>query len=68
MQTSCNQLAHSAADVSKSRLMELKAELSQSHDNLGRLTTQLDQVNQDLERLTSYDSLTGLANRSLFHD
>ena len=48
--------------------MELKAELSQSHDNLGRLTTQLDQVNQDLERLTSYDSLTGLANRSLFHD
>jgi len=48
--------------------MELEAELSQSHDNLGRLATQLDQVNQDLERLTSYDSLTGLANRSLFYD
>ncbi|MDP7343043.1 MAG: diguanylate cyclase, partial [Alphaproteobacteria bacterium] len=48
--------------------MELEAELSQSHDNLGRLASQLDRVNEDLERLTNYDSLTGLANRALFYD
>jgi diguanylate cyclase (GGDEF)-like protein len=63
-----NQFAHGAVDVSQARLMELEAELNQSHHNLGRLATQLDQVNQDLERLTSYDSLTGLANRRLFYD
>ena len=49
-------------------MKEFEAELSQSHDNLGRLATQLDQVNQDLERFTSYDSLTGLVNRSRFSD
>ncbi|MBT4426510.1 MAG: bifunctional diguanylate cyclase/phosphodiesterase [Rhodospirillaceae bacterium] len=68
METSRNQFERGAVDISKSRLTALEAELTESHENLGRLTSQLDQVNQDLERLTSYDSLTGLANRTLFYD
>ena len=68
LETSRNRIELPAGDSSRSRLSELEAELSKSHDNLGRLTSQLDQVNQDLERLTSYDPLTGLANRNLFYD
>lgn len=68
METSRNQYALGAVDISRSRLTELEAELNESHQNLGRLTNQLDQANQDLERLTSYDSLTGLANRILFYN
>jgi len=68
METSRNQFEQGAVGYSRSRLTALEAELTESHENLGRLTSQLDQVNQDLERLTSYDSLTGLANRTLFYD
>ena len=66
METLPNQFERRAVGGSKSRLVELEAELSQSHDNLGRLASQLDRVNEDLERLTNYDSLTGLANRACF--
>jgi diguanylate cyclase (GGDEF)-like protein len=68
LETLPNQFERRAVGGSKSRLVELEAELSQSHDNLGRLASQLDRVNEDLERLTNYDSLTGLANRALFYD
>lgn len=68
MEISRNPIDQRTADISKSRLTELEAELNQSHENLGRLTSQLDRVNQDLERLTSYDPLTGLGNRTLFYD
>jgi len=68
LETSRNQLELPAAEISRSRLSELENELSKSNDNLGRLAYQLDRVNQDIERLTSYDPLTGLANRTLFYD
>jgi diguanylate cyclase (GGDEF)-like protein len=68
LETSQNRFALPATEISRSRLTELEAELSKSHDNLGRLASQLDRVNRDFERLTSYDLLTGLANRTLFYD
>ncbi|MDA0229212.1 MAG: bifunctional diguanylate cyclase/phosphodiesterase [Proteobacteria bacterium] len=68
METSHDRFALHTTEISQSRLTELEAELSKSHDNLGRLASQLDRVNRDFERLTSYDLLTGLANRTLFYD
>jgi hypothetical protein len=42
LETSRNQYALGAVDISRSRLTELEAELNESQQNLGRLTNQLD--------------------------
>ena len=57
-----------AAEIARSRLTEVEAELSNSHDNFCCLASQVDRVNRDFECLTAFDFLTGLANRTLFYD
>ena len=57
-----------AAEIARSRLTEVEAELSNSHDNCCGLASQVDRVNRDFECLTAYELLPDLANRTLFYD
>ena len=50
------------------RIAELEAELRETYRSVTELTNELCAANERLERLSLYDELTGLANRTLYHD
>lgn len=52
----------------RNELSQLEAALAESHRNVNVLSHELAHANETLEWLSCYDSLTGLPNRSLFHD
>ena len=50
------------------KVAQARREAEEAQGELQRLNKRLTAVNQELEYLSLYDNLTGLPNRSLFHD